>query len=172
MNNHDFVTCCTDCGQAIKTVVMIGGLPYGTTCAQNKLGIRQFPSWFSGGDWDAEKIKHDREVEEVQSDLRREYELSREFTSNAWNEWKLISSVHQIGYVNSNDWLCEFTCSILTRLGYSNVLCSQYFKYEKFEDAERIENLDFSNFPYLRKEAKKIETLSDKQQSILHKYTK
>lgn len=169
MSNQNLV-CCTDCGQVINTVVIIGGLPYGTTCAQNKLGIRQFPSWFNGGDWDAEKIKHDREVEEVQSGLRREYELSREFTSNAWNEWKLISSVHQIGYVNSNDWLCQFACSILERLGYTHVLESGYFKYEKLQDAEKDINFNHLYFPYLRKEAKKIETLSDKQKSILNRY--
>jgi len=153
---------CTTCGQSITEVIMIGGLPYGTTCAERKLGIKQFPAWFNGGDWD--KAKANREA--LDADNAEQFEQSKAITAQAWKEWRAISKAAAIAYRNGNDWAYNFLCSVSNQLGYFTLLSSSLFNYETMQEAEQAHDNSFS-FPYLQKTPKAIHTLSDKQKNIL-----
>lgn len=157
---------CTKCGQIINEVVLIDGLPYGTTCAENKLGIRQFPSWFKGGDWNEAKFQH----EKTQENLKVEFQKRRKITSDNWQEWLSLSRLYHVSYRNGNNYMADFTSSILSRLGYFGSLGSEISKFNTMEDAEANYKEYMGTFPYLQRHPQRIESLSLKQLNILNKY--
>lgn len=160
------MTHCVACGQFIQNVVIIEGLPYGTTCALNKLGLREFPSWFRGeGDWSLMKAKHEAHMKVLAEGLRTQ----REVTSRAWPEWLAISRVHVKARRSGNDWLADFTWSIANQLGYHTVLPSNLVGFDNFEEAEKSRE-GMHDFPYIYQSPGSIESLSPKQLQILRKH--
>ena len=158
------MTTCTTCGQVINEVVIIEGKAYGTTCAQNELGIRQFPSWFSGGDWD--KAKSERELLDTKN--ANDFATRKEITAMFWKEWSLLSSAHLQARRNNNDWAVNFISSIIHQLGYFTILAEPNFN--TMEEAELGWKESSGSFPYLCNSPKRIEQLSPKQQSIIEKF--
>lgn len=158
------MTTCTTCGQVINEVVIIDGLPYGTTCAENKLGIRQFPSWFKGGDWNKAKDDYDK----GQAANKAIFENSRLITSRTWSEWVMLSKAFKREYAKQNDWAANFISSIIRQLGYPSTLAET--KWQSMEDAEKNWSPASGTFLYLYNEPRKIDTLSPKQLSILDKF--
>jgi hypothetical protein len=156
------MTQCTACGQTITEVVTIDGMPYGTTCAQNKLGIREFPNWFKGGDWNSQK-----EIFEITAEKNAQaFAEARMITAEFWEEWHKLSSIKDEAYKQHNDWLYEFVGSILTQLGYANSLCNMPSTLEEAENNSYHKRF----ICYLYKKPKRISQLSPKQLAILNKY--
>jgi hypothetical protein len=158
------MTNCSKCGQVINEVVIINGKPFGTTCAQVELGIKQFPTWFKGGDWDKAKADYDANA----AKQAVEHDERRVITSKAWAEWQALSIAKKDAYAKGNDWLVSFFSSIMEQLGYYTYIAET--KWDTMEDAEKGWQSASGSFPYLNNEPKKIETLSQKQQNILYKY--
>lgn len=154
---------CTKCGQTITEIVNIGGLPYGTTCAANKLGFSELPAWFKGGDWDSAKIEHDN----IQAKNILDFDNARRITSEFWDEWQMISQAKNKAYQMHNDWLSDFFSSIIRQLGYSNSLCPNM--PNNFQDAENSDYFKYS-IPYLYNKPKHINELSQKQLNLINKY--
>ena len=157
---------CTTCGQLINQVVIIDGLPYGTTCAENKLGIRQFPSWFKSGDWNEAKLKHQKN-DEIQ---KLEFQKQRKITSDTWAEWVALSRLSHKSYRSNNTFMYDFTTSIISRLGYFGALGSEISKFDTMEEAEQNYKEYMGTFPYLLCSPRTIDTLSPKQLDVLSKY--
>jgi hypothetical protein len=155
-------TTCTKCGQLINEIVTIGGLPYGTTCAQRVLGIKDFPQWFSGGDWDKEKKDYDTMI----ADNHNKFLEARAITSEFWSEWHTLSVIKQEAYKNHNDWLYEFMGSVITQLGYHSSLCNMPSTLEEAEN----DTYHSKYIAYLYNRPKRISELSPKQLSIINKY--
>jgi hypothetical protein len=147
---------CTTCSQAINEVVMIQGLPYGTTCALNKLGLREFPSWFKVGDWDKAKLSNDELLEKNHID----FENTMNITNECWAEWCLLSKAHFEQRVFQDKWAEDFIYSISRQLGYGMFLDQIQFK----------NNTWVKGCPTISKMPKKITDLSPKQQLLLQKY--
>jgi hypothetical protein len=147
---------CTTCGQQINDVVIIQGLPYGTTCALNKLGLREFPSWFKVGNWDKAKLSN----EELQEKNRLDFENTMRITNECWSEWCALSKAHfeQRGF--EDKWAEDFIYSISRQLGYGMFLDHSQFK----------NNTWIKGCPTISKNPKTIDTLSLKQKSILFRY--
>lgn len=165
MSNDSNITFCTTCGQVIKEVVIIGGKPYGTTCAERIIGIDRFPSWFTGGDWDTAKKRH-----EVNMQLNRDiHSKTVELTKKYWGEYYIICKAHNMAIDKGNQWAIGFINSIADWLGYQ---CFPFVdKFETFEKAFQNWNDNYmGSFPYLTSEPKSISCLSDKQRNILNKY--
>ena len=161
------MTTCTTCGQIINQIVLIDGLAYGTTCAENKLGIRQFPSWFKGGDWDKAKRQND----DLRLKNQIDFQKRRKITSDAWAEWLSLSRLSNTSYRNGNNFMYDFTTSVISRLGYFGALGSEISKFETMEDAEaNYRESSMGTFPYLERQPQPIDTLSPKQLNILDKY--
>ena len=157
---------CTTCGQIINQIVLIDGLPYGTTCAENKLGIRQFPSWFKSGDWNEAKLKHQKNDE-----IRKlEFQKQRKITSDTWAEWVALSRLSHKSYRSNNTFIYDFTTSIIRRLGYFGALGSEISKFNTMEEAEQNYKEYMGSFPYLPCSPRTIDTLSPKQLDVLSKY--
>jgi hypothetical protein len=155
-------TTCTNCGQYINEVVYIGGLPYGTTCAANKLGFNQFPKWFKGGDWDKAKVNHDF----LQQKNEIDFQNRRKITMESWAEWSALSQAINKAYQTQNEWLYNFLTSIIQQLGYCNSLSPNM--PSNFVDAE---NSNYKQYiPYLNSTPKKINQLSPKQINLIKKY--
>ena len=161
------MTTCSTCGQIINQIVLIDGLPYGTTCAENKLGIRQFPSWFKSGDWNEAKLKHQKNDE-----IRKlEFQKQRKITSDTWAEWVALSRLSHKSYRSNNTFMYDFTTSIISRLGYFGALSSEISKFDTMEDAEaNYKESIMGTFPYLPYSPRTIDTLSPKQLDVLSKY--
>ena len=147
---------CTTCSQAINEVVIIQGLPYGTTCALNKLGLREFPSWFKVGDWDKAKLSNDELLEKNRID----FENTMLITNECWAEWCLLSKAHFEQRVFQDKWAEDFIYSISRQLGYGMFLDQIQFK----------NNTWVKGCPTISKIPKKITDLSPKQQLLLQKY--
>jgi hypothetical protein len=147
---------CTTCSQAINEVVIIQGLPYGTTCALNKLGLREFPSWFKFGDWDKAKLSNDELLEKNHID----FENTMLITNECWAEWCLLSKAHFEQRVFQDKWAEDFIYSISRQLGYGMFLDQIQFK----------NNTWVKGCPTISKIPKKITDLSPKQQLLLQKY--
>ena len=147
---------CTTCSQAINEVVIIQGLPYGTTCALNKLGLREFPSWFKVGDWDKAKLNN----EELQEKNRLGFENTMRITNECWIEWCALSKAHFEQRGLENKWAEDFIYSISRQLGYGMFLDHAQFK----------NNTWVKGCPTKEKEPKRISDLSPKQYDILQKY--
>lgn len=161
------MTTCTTCAQIINEVVTIDGLPYGTTCAQNKLGIRQFPSWFKGGDWNRAKKQHDAD----QARWAAAHTAAEKITADCWEEWTLLSRAHLRLRRASNDWAVEFVSSIIDQLGYYMVLTENWTGYATMEEAKKKYNATVhATFPYMFQAPRKIADLSPKQRTLLKKY--
>lgn len=158
------MTTCSTCGQVINEVVIINGKPYGTTCAQNILGIREFPSWFKGGDWD--KAKTERDILDAKN--ADDFSTRKEITAKFWKEWSLLSKAHLQARVNNNDWAVNFLSSIIHQLGYFTILAQPNF--DTMEDAEKGWKETSGSFPYLYNTPKHIEELSPKQQQLIEKF--
>jgi hypothetical protein len=152
------ITTCTTCGQAINEIVIIDSKPYGTTCAERKLGIKKLPSWFSGGDWD--QAKKDRELFEV--NRINEYNQAILITSEFWSEWHMLSNIYKKAYQQNNNFLSEFMSSIIRQLGYP---CSLTEAPINFEDAKKNPNTFL-----LYSTPKRYKELSPKQLAIIDKY--
>ena len=147
---------CTTCCQAINEVVIIQGLPYGTTCALNKLGLREFPSWFKVGNWDKAKLSN----EELQEKNCLDFENTMRITNQFWDEWCALSKAHFVQRSFQNEWEADFIYSISRQLGYGMFLDHTQFK----------NNTWLKGCPTNIKSPKKIADLSPKQQQILKKY--
>jgi hypothetical protein len=147
---------CTICGQQINEVIIIEKLPYGTTCALNKLGLREFPSWFKYGNWDKAKLSNDQLVE----NNRIDFENTMFITNESWVEWCLLSKAHFEQRGLENNWAQDFIYSISRQLGYGMFLDHTQFK----------NNTWIKGCPTISKLPKKISQLSDKQKQILNKY--
>lgn len=147
---------CTICNQAINEVVIIQGLPYGTTCALNKLGLREFPSWFKFGDWEKAKLSN----EELQEKNRLDFENTMRITNECWEEWCELSKAHFEQRGLENKWAEDFIYSISRQLGYGMFLCHSQFKNNNW----------VIGCPTMVKTPKRIADLSSKQQDILQKY--
>jgi hypothetical protein len=160
------MTNCIECGQSIKDVVIINGLPYGTTCAEKKLGIKQFPSWFNGGDWDEAKKKQDA------SQLNNAIEQDRveNITRECWSEWVALSKIYHKSYAMRNDFMTNFSESIISRLGYFNPISKSLCEYGTMDEARKNYMPHMGTFPHMHKAPQQIESLSVKQLNILHKY--
>jgi len=155
---------CTTCGQDINEVVIIGGKPYGTTCALKQLGISRFPHGFTTGDWD--KVK--AEIDTVVQNNKNIHITSRKITSEYWKEWTILSKAYSHARIQQNDWAVDFLSGIIDRLGYYTILAQTNF--DTMEDAERGWNASSGTFPYLYSEPKRIENLSQKQRTIIYKF--
>jgi hypothetical protein len=151
-------TTCTKCGQVINEVVIIDGLPYGTTCAERVLGIKELPTWFKGGDWD--KAKREREYFEV--NRINEYSEAISITSEFWSEWHILSDIYKRAYYQNNNFLTDFMSNIIRQLGYP---CSLSEAPINFEDAKKNPDTIL-----LRSKPKRYTELSPKQLSIINKY--
>ncbi len=157
---------CTTCGQLINQVVIIDGLPYGTTCAENKLGIRQFPSWFKNGDWNEAKKQND----DLCFKNKIKFQEERKITSDTWAEWVSLSRLSHKSYRSNNTFMYDFTTSIIIRLGYFGALNSEISKFDTMEEAEQNYKEYMGTFPYLPFSPRTIDTLSSKQLDVLSKY--
>ena len=147
---------CTTCGQQINEVIIIQGLPYGTTCATNKLGLKEFPSWFKSGDWDKAKLSND----ELQEQNRLDFENTMRIINECWAEWCALSKAHFEQRGLENKWAEDFIYSISRQLGYGMFLDHTQFK----------NNTWVKGCPTIIKSPKRIADLSPKQQQILNKY--
>ena len=154
--NTQTMNYCTTCCQAINEVVIIQGLPYGTTCALNKLGLREFPSWFKVGDWDKAKLSNDELLEKNRID----FENTMLITNECWAEWCLLSESHWNRRLELDEWGQNFIDSIMKQLGYFRKLDSTEFKNEIW----------VKGCPTQIRLPKKISDLSPKQQLLLQKY--
>jgi hypothetical protein len=155
---------CSTCGQVINEVIFISGKPYGTTCAERVLGIKNLPSWFKGGNWDEAKIKHEKSQEE----MNMVFDLAKKNTSEFWGEWLKISKVYHEARKNGNEWVASFAYSVCGQLGYYSVLPTVEFK--TMEEASENWKPYLGTFPILHKKPKSITSLSHKQLSIISKY--
>ena len=147
---------CTTCGQQINEVIIIQGLPYGTTCASNKLGLREFPSWFKSGDWDKAKLSNDQLLE----NNRLDFENTMHITNECWADWCILSKAHFEQRGLENKWAEDFIYSISRQLGYG-----MFLDHIQFNNSTWVKGC-----PTISKLPKKISQLSDKQQQILNKY--
>ena len=155
-------TTCTKCGQLITEIVTIGGLPYGTTCAQRVLGIKDYPHWFNGGDWDKAKKDYDK----ISEENSKQFAEARAITSEFWEEWHMLSEIKREAYRNYNDWLYNFMDSVINQLGYRHTL---YNMPKNFEEASNDPYLKYY-IPYMNHRPKRISELSPKQLDIINKY--
>lgn len=153
---------CTTCGQTINEIVIIGGLPYGTTCALHKMGLKQFPSWFKGGDWD----KAEKEHESARLNNAKKFAESRALTAEFWSEWHKLSTIKQEAYKKNNGWLYEFMDSVICQLGYTSSLCNMPSTLEEAENDSYHKNC----IVYIHQKPKRISELSAKQLAIINKY--
>jgi hypothetical protein len=160
------MTTCIKCGQSINEVVLINGLPYGTTCAENILGIKQFPSWFKGGDWD------EAQKQQNESQLKNAIEQDRveNITRQCWSEWVALSKMYHKSYSMRNNFMSDFSESIINRLGYCNPIANELCKYDTMDDAKINHKEWMGSFPFMNRVPITIDSLSDKQLNILNKY--
>ena len=147
---------CTTCCQAINEVVIIQGLPYGTTCALNKLGLREFPSWFKTGEWDKAKLSNDELFEKN----RIEFVNTMSITNECWGEWCLLSKAHFEQRGLQDKWAEDFIYSISRQLGYG-----MFLDHIQFDNVSWVKGC-----PTQSRLPKKIVDLSPKQQLLLQKY--
>jgi hypothetical protein len=157
-------TCCTKCGTTIKNIILIGGKPYGTECAETVLGIKQLPSWFKGGDWDKAKAEQEKKTETLKVDFQNR----REITRKNWADFIRLSKAQLSARRRNNDWEANFISSLKGQCGFYT-LTVEGCKFETMEDAEKHWNSAFGTFPYLSKEIKGISALSEKQINLLEK---
>jgi len=157
------MTTCTTCNQVINEVITIDGKPYGTTCAERKLGINHLPAWFRGGDWDSAKTKHDKLMLDNSADFAR----IKEITSRSWSEWIILSKISHKAQREQNDFASNFIESIMSQLGYYTRIAN--VKFESMEDAEKGWKEYNGGFPYLNKCPRPISDLSEKQVNLLYK---
>jgi hypothetical protein len=158
------ITTCSRCGQVIAGVVIINGLPYGTTCAEIKLGIKQFPSWFKGGDWDKAKAEYEKKkaIDGV------EHQRMKEITSEYWGDWILVSKIIWKGQRLDNQWLIDFGYSLLTQLGYPYF--NDRINFATYEDFCASNEFDYGAWSLLKHIPKKrVSELSEKQKDIIRK---
>lgn len=155
---------CTTCGQLINEVVTIAGLPYGTTCAEKILGVERLPSWFKGGDWDKAQQDHKQTLANNIESLNDQ----KSITSQAWEEWMALSIAYKREYANGNQWASDFLISVIHQLGYFTYIANT--KWVTMEDAEINWAACDGSFPYLNKQPRKIDSLSEKQRSIISKF--
>jgi|688.fasta_scaffold478376_1 hypothetical protein len=160
------MTTCIKCGQSINEVILINGLPYGTTCAENILGIKQFPSWFKGGDWD------EAQKQQNESQLKNAIEKDRveNITRGCWSEWVALSKISHKSYSMGNNFMIDFTESIINRLGYWGSISSSLCKYNTMDEAKINHKEWMGTFPQMYRVPMTIDSLSDKQLNILNKY--
>ncbi len=155
---------CTTCGQLINEVVTIAGLPYGTTCAERILGIERLPSWFKGGDWDkAQKDRNQTLASNIES-----LNEQKAITSQSWEEWVALSIAYKKEYAKCNQWASNFLISVIHQLGYFTYIVNT--NWSTMEEAEINWMPCDGSFPYLNKQPRKIDSLSEKQQSIISKF--
>jgi hypothetical protein len=155
---------CTNCGQDIEHVVIIDGAPFGTTCAANKLGLLEMPTWFKGGDWNEAKIKN-----EVAAKLGAEkFEDVKKVTADFWYDYHVLCKAFYKATAQGNDWKAGFVQSIASQLNYFN-LTPKAAKFDDFNDAVNGWGVNDGDFPYMNKAPKSIDSLSDKQKNILFK---
>jgi hypothetical protein len=107
------MTNCTNCGQTIKNIVTISGKPYGTTCAEYKLGI-SLPIGFSG-DYDA----HIENVAIMQAKCRNQ----KKRDSIYWADMDLIYSRLKVVLSRKYDlteWELSFCRSLISSIESMN----------------------------------------------------
>lgn len=153
---------CDRCGQVITDIVMINAKPYGTTCAQAVLGIKEFPFWFKGGDWDRAVKDH----EATKKHNAKQFEEARDITSEFWSEWHALSIIKQDAYNNHNYWLFNFIDSVMLQLGYTRSISNMPNTLEEAENDPYYK----SYIAYLYKRPKRIIELSPKQLAIVNRY--
>ena len=157
------MTNCTKCGAHIKNIIIIDNKPYGTECATTVLGIRKLPHWFKGGNWNKAKESYDTLVVDQKLALKRQMVMMDEY----WGEWVLISRIYQRAHSCGNDWLVNFSKSILDQLGYGNSL--NEFHYNSATEAYNNWKPYNGSFPFLYHRPKHIDELSPKQQELIRR---
>ena len=153
---------CNKCGQSVKDEngVMISGKWYGRDCAATMMGLNQFPTWFKGGDYD--KAKADYEANQIK--LANQLNDDLVITEAYYSEWYELS----IAYKNArraNEWSEKFINSLSKQLGY-NELLSGAPSSDFNESKKYLIQYDL----LLRREPRRISTLSAKQLNILKQY--
>lgn len=156
-------TNCSKCGQGIKNIVMINNKPYGPDCALVVLGMKSFPVWFKGGDWDKAKIDWDQKTIADKA----MWEKYMEYTEGGWGQWIELSKAARKAYAKGDDWACSFMSSILNQLGYSQILPTT--QWETMEEARSNWRSAHGDFPIVTREVGKVEDLSPKQLQIVKK---
>lgn len=153
---------CTRCGQSVKdeNAVRINGKFYGQDCAANLMGMKSLPQWFKGGDYDKANAKHQENVEK----LNAEYERRKALTAEYYQEWYKLTRFFNYANESDNEWLYNFAISILSQLGYDNII-----SYPNADTFDKYMDCGYGH-DLLNNEPRRISTLSPKQQAILNKY--
>ena len=143
---------CTDCGAALKHPVFIAGLPYGSDCAERKLGIR-----IPAGCTNLDKFIID--IQATQNRLAA-IEVQRAAT------WGVFADLCNALRKNSgNEWVCSFIYSVGNQIGCKIVSVNLTGDY-----AIDKANWKSYNGSFPMHGAISFDSLSSKQMSILNKY--
>lgn len=131
---------CTKCGASIKYIVTIGGVSYGTKCAETILG-HGLPKNYSGSieDYQAWKKKQ-KEIDERRNAemVAKHKELQKKRKKWFKKYTDDVKKLHLAFCRASNDWECDFVCSIANQidlpvLGSMREWEMKYFQYQQYE---------------------------------------
>ena len=149
---------CTKCNAHIVNIVMIGGKPYGQDCAMFILGIPKLPAWFSVGDWDKAKEKHESE----QADFKAIADGRINSLRENWDFIKRFSIAFVRARREDNFFAIKFLADMAIRHGiqFAKETAHEYDSFEDFIAKERK-----NGWP----EMFKSPVLSEKQLSLLEK---
>ena len=143
---------------------MIDGKPYGTTCAEAKLGVR-LPQNFSG-DYNKyakkQKINHDAQIDD--------FERRKEITRKAWGDMVSLSKAMIKARRNGNDWEVNFIGSIADQVGLALLRLPEDRIKDTMDATYEDENWKLGGGgtrTYYYNHPKGFDSLSDKQLSIL-----
>lgn len=149
---------CTKCNAHIVNIIMIGGKPYGQDCAMVVLGIPKLPAWFSVGDWDKAKAKHDDE----QANFKAIADGRENSLMENWDFIKRLSVAFLQARREDNSFAIKFLADMALRHGiqFAKETAYQYDSFENFIKTERK-----NGWP----EMFKFPTLSEKQRELLER---
>lgn len=143
---------CTDCGAELKHPVFIAGLPYGSDCAERKLGIH-IPVGCSNAD-------------PIIADISSTQDQLKTVESKRAETWGIFTSLCNALLKNSgNEWVCSFLFSVGNQIGCNIVSVELTGDYSVDKDNWKPYDGSFPSHGYIS-----FNPLSSKQMAILNKY--
>jgi hypothetical protein len=171
---NDRYAICTRCGAAIKEVYLIGGKPYGSTCAERELGIKFEPS-FTGGnveDYLERKAKKEEAIKKWQDEFQENHRIAVQRTKDNFDLLRKISIMYYYARdILDNEWLSGFVWSVKEQMNIAGLFPSPIAHIDNYEELykEWDENPALGDPHYIQCDIKTLEDLSPKQLAVLER---